>query len=136
MTDPGPASAENLSGVWNGLYSYAHGGSVAFVATLTEIGGSLGGTVHEPCTAGGSPADTMTAQIAGSRSGNTVAFVKTYEGGNPYYAHPVRYAGRLSADATEIAGTWSIPGAAAGTFLMMRAAGRKAKAKRKAEVRA
>lgn len=63
----------------------------------------------------------MTARIERRRAGGRVHFVKSYEGANPNYATPVRYAGRLRTDAAEIAGAWTIPGAACGRFLTVRA---------------
>lgn len=109
---------------------------MSFVAALPNIAGILGGTVHEPCTAGGAPGETMTARIEGRRAGGRVHFVKSYEGANPNFAMPVRYAGRFGTDAAEIAGTWTIPGAACGKFLTVRAGGIKARIARKAVARA
>jgi hypothetical protein len=40
---------ENLTGVWQGFYTYPGGiGSVAFGATLIETGSTLSGSTHEP----------------------------------------------------------------------------------------
>ena len=41
-----PENAQDLTGVWNGLYSYADGRSVTFVATLIEHGSTLTGATH------------------------------------------------------------------------------------------
>ncbi len=109
---------------------------MSFVAAHTNISGILGRTVHEPCTAGGAPGETMTARIEGRRADGRVHFVKSYESANPNYAMPVCYAGRLGTDAAEIAGAWTIPGAACGTFLTVRAGGTKARTARKAVARA
>jgi hypothetical protein len=35
------ADARNLTGVWQGLYTYPNGESVSFVATLIDSGGAL-----------------------------------------------------------------------------------------------
>jgi hypothetical protein len=113
------AEAENLTGVWNGLYSYADGRSVTFVATLIESGSTLTGSTHEPCVGRDCPAATLFATLMGSRSGNAVRFHKTYEVADPRYA-TVNYEGRLNADATEIEGRWSIPGVWSGKFMMIR----------------
>ena len=48
MAERGQADAQDLTGVWNGLYSYPDGLSVTFVATLIESGGALSGSTHEP----------------------------------------------------------------------------------------
>jgi hypothetical protein len=125
MTERDGASTHNLTGVWDGTYSYGSGEpSVAFVATLIESGATLTGTTHEPCIMGGSPDTIMLATLLGSRQGQAIRFVKTYEGNNPYYG-TVHYEGTLNADATEIEGRWMIPGHGSGTFLMIRPTGAK-----------
>jgi hypothetical protein len=43
------AVAQNLTGVWQGLYTYPNGESASFVATLIDNGGALSGSTHEPC---------------------------------------------------------------------------------------
>ena len=113
------ADAQNLTGVWNGLYSYPNGRSVTFVATLIESGSTLTGSTHEPCVGSDCPAGTLFATLLGSRSGNAVTFRKTYEVAGARY-DTVNYEGRLNADATEIEGRWSIPGVWSGKFLMIR----------------
>ena len=37
MTEPARAEKRNLTGVWNGLYTYRDGRSTSFVATLIEF---------------------------------------------------------------------------------------------------
>ncbi len=108
-----------LTGVWNGLYSYPDGRSVAFVATLIEHGSTLSGATHEPCLRSGAPGGTLYATLVGSRQGGAVAFRKTYEGAVPGY-RAVDYAGTLNPAATEIEGRWIIPGVWSGRFLMIR----------------
>src|SRR5579872_885948 len=78
MTEPGRAEKRNLTGVWNGLYTYRDGRSTSFVATLIESGGSLSGTTHEPDTRG-TPGAVLYATLTGARSDLAVTFVKTYE---------------------------------------------------------
>ena len=112
------ANAQNLTGVWHGLYTYPNVRSVSFVATLIESGSALTGSTHEPCDG---PAGTLYATLTGSRHGSAVAFRKTYEGAGPGYG-TVDYAGTLSTGATEIEGRWSIPGVWSGKFLMIRPA--------------
>jgi hypothetical protein len=123
MTEHARAS-ENLTGVWHGLYTYPGGQPVSFVATLIETGSALSGTVHEPRVFGKGADATLYATLHGSRNGNAVTFVKTYDGAGAPYDRAVSYDGTLSADATEIEGRWRIPGNWSGKFLMIRSAGR------------
>ena len=111
--------AQDLTGIWNGLYSYPDGRSVTFVATLIDGGSTLTGSTHEPCVGGDCPAGTLFATLMGRRHGSAVSFRKTYEGGGPRF-RAVDYAGTLNADATEIEGRWTIPGVWSGKFLMIR----------------
>ena len=111
--------AQDLTGVWNGLYSYPDGRSVTFVATLIDSGSTLSGSTHEPCVGGDCPAATLFATLMGSRAGSAVTFRKTYEAASLRYG-TVNYEGRLNADATEIEGRWTIPGVWSGRFLMIR----------------
>src|SRR5215467_14240016 len=113
------AEAQNLTGVWNGLYSYPDGRSVTFVATLIDSGSTLSGSTHEPCVGGDCPSATLFATLMGSRSGSAVTFRKTYEAADPRWG-TVNYDGRLNAEATEIEGRWTIPGVWSGKFLMIR----------------
>ena len=129
------ADAHNLTGVWHGLYTYPHGQSVSFVATLIDSGGALSGSTHEPCAPAVAASGTLYATLAGSRSGGAVAFRKTYDGGVPRY-HTVEYAGTLNADATEVEGRWVIRGVWSGKFLMIRPERNEASVERKATQRA
>lgn len=122
--------AENLTGVWQGLYSYPDGMSVSFVATLIDTRGSFSGTTHEPCIFRDGPSDTLYATLAGTRKGSAVSFLKTYENAGPRYGS-VQYEGVLSADATEIEGRWVVPGVWSGKFLMIRSAGKAAEVEQK-----
>jgi hypothetical protein len=118
MTTQRPADARNLTGVWQGIYSYPNSNPpVSFVATLIETASMLSGTTHE-----GEGGGTLFATLVGGRHGSVVSFVKTYDGTNPDYRR-VDYEGRLSGDATEIDGRWTIPGVWSGKFLMIRARG-------------
>jgi hypothetical protein len=129
------ASAHNLTGVWNGLYTYPDGRSVAFVATLIESGGALSGTTHEPGVGAGVPSGTLYATLAGSRADNAVSFCKTYDGDLPQF-RAVEYAGTLNGEATEIEGRWIIPSVWSGKFLMIRPDPDAARAERKIAQRA
>lgn len=113
-------SAQNLTGVWHGLYSYeAYREPVYFVATLIDAGAHLSGTTHESAVGeSGSPL-TLFAAVEGSRSNTAVSFTKAYDGSGGW-EHVVAYDGTLSPDATEIEGRWIITSQAAGRFLMIR----------------
>jgi hypothetical protein len=113
------SQAQHLTGVWNGLYSYPDGRSVTFVATLIESGTTLTGSTHEPCVGDDCSTATLFANLMGSRHGSSVTFRKTYEVADPHFV-TVNYAGTLNADASEIEGRWTIPGASSGKFLMIR----------------
>jgi hypothetical protein len=117
--------SNSLTGVWDGTFIQPGVGAVTFLATLIEAGGALSGSVTEPCMMPGCPRSEHNAQLAGSRSGSAVSFVKRYE--PPGYGYDtVTYEGSVNADATEIDGRWRIPGIS-GTFLMIRS-GRPAEA--------
>jgi hypothetical protein len=126
-----PADERNLTGVWQGLYTYPHGESVSFVATLIDSGGALSGSTHEPCARTVAASGTLYATLAGGRTGSTVEFRKTYDGTVPRH-HAVDYAGTLNAEATELEGRWIIRGVWSGKFLMIRPAREEASATRKA----
>lgn len=125
------ADARNLTGVWQGLYSYPNGESVSFVATVIDNGGTLSGSTHEPCARGVASSGTLFATLSGSRSGTAVEFRKTYDGKVPLY-HAVDYAGTLNADATEVEGRWIIGGVWSGKFLMIRPTRQEESVERKA----
>jgi len=80
----------------------------------------ISGRTHEQCDYGPSAGNTIFAAIDGVRENGTVKFTKTYED-VPLYETPVHYDGALNSDATEISGTWNVPGHWSGTFLMIRA---------------
>jgi hypothetical protein len=119
------AESRNLTGVWNGLYSYASGLSVSFMATLIDSGNALSGATHEPNILGTGPGSTLTALLSGGRQDSAIAFVKTYDEAAPqHYYYPVSYEGVLNGDATEIEGRWRIGDGTSGKFLMVRSEGK------------
>jgi hypothetical protein len=135
MTETTRSAAENLTGVWQGLYSYPYGQSVSFVATLIDSGGSFSGTIHEPCILRGG---TIYATLSGTRQGSAVSFLKTYDkSAGPGYGS-VQYEGVLNGDATEIEGRWTIRVLLlgfSGKFLMIRSAGKAAEVEEKVSER-
>lgn len=117
------AQPENLTGVCQGLYMYPMAAEPgAFVATVMDIAGSLSGSVHENSNGDGLPVRSLNASIAGFREGQSVVFVKRYDGSGGW-SHAVNYQGALSADRSEIEGVWDIPGEWSGRFLMIRSRG-------------
>jgi hypothetical protein len=104
----------DLGGDWDGIFNYPRAlPPTAFTATLRDHGGVLTGETSEAGREG-----MLFALIEGRREGSGVAFVKLYD---DHHAKPIHYAGTLNTDATEIAGTWRIPGDWSGTFMMRRA---------------
>lgn len=120
------AANGNLTGIWQGLYSYPGAfAPVGFTATLIESGAWLSGSIHETAQDEWGDWCEVFATLLGKRVGQAVAFTKTYDGTNGW-THAVAYDGALSADATEIGGRWSIPAVWSGKFLMIRPEGRRA----------
>ena len=120
MSQPEESTQLNLAGVWHGLYSYRVGKEpVPFVAILSDAEGWLNGTTEETGTAGDALGQILTASLQGRRTRRSVTMLKIYHGGYMAY-DSVHYLGDLNEDATEIAGTWRIPGDWSGTFLMIR----------------
>jgi hypothetical protein len=125
MADEGVA--QNLTGVWDGVFRQRLVGAVNFTATLIESGNRITGSTHEPCIQFLCPRQTHPATLAGHRRGCIVSFVKSYD--PPGYGYDtVAYSGELNGDATEIAGTWTIQSGFSGEFVMTRP-GRAAKAR-------
>jgi hypothetical protein len=118
---------KDLTGIWNGLYTYPDGRSTSFVATLIDSGGALSGTTHEPGGLGG----TLYASVAGSRNDSAVGFTKTYDRPGLLHREPIIYEGSLNGDATEIEGRWTIQKVWSGKFMMVRSGGQAAKVERK-----
>src|SRR5437762_13426312 len=103
MTRDAASNAKTLTGVWSGLFDYAAGESVSFIATLIEAGNSISGSTHELCSEPQCPRKSHDAMLAGSRRGSTVDFIKTYDPQGFGY-EVVEYSGTVNAAATEIDG--------------------------------
>ena len=115
----------NLTGIWQGLYSYPRRFKpVSFTATLIESGAWLSGSIHETAQDEWGDWVEVYATLLGKRAERAVGFTKTYDGQNGW-SHAVVYDGVLSNDATEIEGRWSTPNWS-GKFLMMRPQARRA----------
>jgi hypothetical protein len=127
------SDADSLTGVWNGLYTYADQGQQGpFTATLFQSGDALLGTVHEPHPEG---QGTLIANLWGARDGSEVRFNKIYDG-TLGWRHSINYQGTLNADGSEIEGRWTISAAWSGRFLMVRAPRKSVAAEEKAAERA
>lgn len=110
----------NLSGLWHGQYTYPNARPpTPFDATLLESEGSLSGSITEKSTLRPHVGRPLYAHVRGTHSGGTVSFQKTYETDDPRYV-TLDYEGRVSADFTQITGTWKTPGWS-GRFVMVRA---------------
>lgn len=117
-------SEANLTGVWQGLYTYpSRNMRVLFDATLIESGRWLSGSMHEVCATGAFKGQMIYATLLGERAGHVVTFRKTYDGSVPNYTR-VDYEGALNADATEIEGRWMVSHNWSGKFLMIRSIGK------------
>lgn len=135
-------SQDSLTGVWDGAYSYPHPHAVMppslFKATLFETAGVLGGAIHEVAEMGSRIGETICATLQGQRAGRQVSFIKSYEDMEPEaeYQGDVVYEGVLSEDGLEISGTWEISSVWSGSFLMVRAGRKAARARREAFAKA
>ena len=122
----------NLTGVWQGLFSYPRMYRAAgFTATVIESGGGLTGSTTEIAVGGPRDGMAVSAFLSGGRTGSRVVFTKQYEGPEPPN-HAVEYEGTLAEDFMEIDGRWFIPGSWAGRLLMIRSSGRSVEEARQA----
>jgi hypothetical protein len=115
------SDALDLTGVWNGLYSYPRAiEPVSFLTTLVETDSWLAGFIEEIASIGTMRGQTIAATVQGRRAGHAVTFLKTYDD-LPQGYDTVHYAGDVNHNGSEIEGRWSIPGNWSGRFLMIRA---------------
>lgn len=130
------ADSLNLSGRWQGQYSYVgrKQGPVPFSANLNESNSWLDGLIEEVGTAGEAKGRPMAATVQGRRTGRSVTWLKIYHGSFRLY-DAVQYAGEISADGQEIEGRWTIHGNSIGRFLMIRQGGQAVARKKRAAVR-
>ena len=114
------ADGFDLTGPWQGVYSYpGERLAVPFSARLAERDAWLTGSTEETATHGAARGTRIAATLQGRRDARVVTFLKLYDSAHDVY-DSVQYQGTLSADGSEIAGRWSIPGGWAGSFLMIR----------------
>ena len=111
-TSNGPAA--DLGGSWQGQFTYSDGRpGVPMSIDLSDSNGQISGRTTEPNTFGDSSAAQLFANVSGSRSGNSIQFVKTYDGTGGQ-THSVNYAGTINSSGTRITGSWSLRGASGG----------------------
>jgi hypothetical protein len=113
----------DLSGRWTGIFNYPefHPPN-GFEAVLTDLEGAIAGTVSEPNDDPDSLGGTLWSIVEGRRQGSAVTFTKMYEDVE-LMPDAIFYSGIIQPDGNEISGRWEIPGAWAGTFLMIRESG-------------
>jgi hypothetical protein len=120
ISDSARAEAVDLSGKWDGTYTYlaaaAAGPRTPFLADIADISGRISGTIIEP---NAFRPETARATLEGARSGSRVDFLKIYHGAGEEYDEPIAYAGILSDDGNIITGGW-IMADWSGTFEMVR----------------
>ncbi|HZZ88098.1 MAG TPA: hypothetical protein VFE13_07155 [Caulobacteraceae bacterium] len=124
----------DLSGVWQGLYSYPawrRREPISFTARLVEMDGWIDGTTEETGAVGTATGKPLRAIIQGRRTGRSITFLKLYDGGHRQY-DSVRYEGEIRCEGAEVEGVWSIPGNSDGSFLMIRSSGLDAAVEREA----
>jgi hypothetical protein len=102
---------------------------VPFEASLISTEDFLGGTITERATEGRVKGRILCATVSGTRCGQRVSFIKTYEPDSEPYSS-VAYEGVVSGDGLEISGDWTI-GSWSGRFLMIRAGGVATNARRR-----
>ena len=113
----------DLSGRWTGFFNYPVARPpVNFEADLRDVSGAISGVTTERGDSLGTGGRILHAVLEGRRDGSSVRFVKMYDELDGEYDF-VHYDGRVQAGGDEIEGRWEIPGAWAGTFLMVRASG-------------
>lgn len=111
---------KDITGIWHGVSSYPGiEPSEEFVAELSASDGRLTGMITEVSNLVPNAPLPLRAAVEGSIRDGAVIFDKTYDGGGSQ-SHTVHYQGQLSADGTEISGSWQLPGLE-GIFVMRRA---------------
>ena len=111
--------AFDLTGHWDGTYAYPRqlADPVPFEAVLDHDGPGLSGVITEPNSFSGEDLALLSAVVRGTVQGREVRFDKTYDGRGAI--HAVAYEGRVTEEATRIAGRWHVAGLT-GAFEMRR----------------
>jgi hypothetical protein len=111
-------SEPDLSGVWDGKYSYmASAGrqEVPFLLQLSVLRASVSGRITEPNTFGDRSSDKLFASVVGIVEGRRLRLVKTYDG-TAGQRHSVYYEGTVDPGAMTITGNWVMSERWGGTF--------------------
>jgi uncharacterized caspase-like protein len=113
---------DNISGVWNGTYSYASGNKPPVNFTVSFGPNGCAGHSQEPNTFGNKSAAKLFANLTCSDAvllpGHLITINKTYDGTGGV-SHSVVYTGTVSADMRSISGRWVV-NSAHGNFTMSR----------------
>ncbi len=127
-------SSENISGFWTGVYDYPRNYKqpVPFNVILTEDSNILRGEIIEPNTMSPVQNKGLFASLSGTRQGQNINFLKTYEG-VPKASHSLLYEGTLDASHTKIEGMWrSVEHPSwSGPFVMNRSSGKEERVEEK-----
>ncbi|WP_051710987.1 caspase family protein [Andreprevotia chitinilytica] len=117
---PQPAAVASidaaLAGQWEGYYRYDANKSVPvkFMLDAAVSGSRFYGKISEPNTFGDKQEAFLYANFEGAITGNTVTFVKTYDGSGGQH-HSIQYRGVLDRASGVIRGQWVIQNTT-GTF--------------------
>ena len=97
----------DMNGLWSGTYSYdLIDDPVRCTAWIDDQNGVLGGTITEPNTFVKNGPDELLAVINGARTGQMIAFVKTYATDSGAHSENIYYEGQANAALTEVNGIW------------------------------
>ena len=113
-----------FTGAWKGTFTYPAGSGkepVPFTAVLVEKEGDVRGVIVEPNTFGAEMKEpSLHAEVLDGRLNQEtreVRFTKSYVG-TDQVSHDVEYRGSLSADGTQVTGSWTISDASSADFKM------------------
>lgn len=108
------AATPNIAEKWHGFYFYANKKSVPFDMQIQVANGIVVGQTSEKIVSSNGSVNEKHAKISGNVQGKIISFIKTYDG-NGGWSHSVEYRGDISADGTEMTGTWRL-GIGRGSF--------------------
>jgi hypothetical protein len=111
---------EANTAVWRGVYNYPDGSGqepVKFTLVTIQNGPTIAGFLREANSFGKQGEPWLHSVIKGTFDKKTgeLVFTKTYDGTGGQ-SHDVQYTGKTAEDGKKFEGTWSLGGAAGGTF--------------------
>lgn len=111
----------NLSGRWQGQFSYDDGGRApaSFRAELNEVSGLLRGRVDDAASLTDRLGRPIPAVVEGRRDERAIRFFKRYISATARY-RPIEYHGEVDESGRRIAGRWLVRERSAGDFVMTR----------------